>query len=60
MTPAEYRALRESVGTQSAVAERLGVHPQTVSDRERGKIRVTQEAALALRALAAASLDDAP
>lgn len=53
MTPAEYRRERALRGTQAAVAARLGVHPQTISARERGLpgYPVTREAWLALRSL---------
>ena len=61
MTPDEYRGLRRSIGTQSQVAERLGVHPQTISQRERGVLEIDDEAALAIRRLSdeARTLEDA-
>lgn len=52
MTADEYKALRKRVGPQTDVAERLGVHPMTVSKRERGVLPITDEAAIALRCLA--------
>jgi transcriptional regulator with XRE-family HTH domain len=37
MTPTQLRAARKSLGlSQSGLAERLGIHPQTLSDYERG------------------------
>ncbi len=48
MDPNAYRDLRRSIGSQESVAERLGVHKQTISNRERGTRPVTLEAALAL------------
>jgi hypothetical protein len=51
VTADEYRTLRERIGTQADVAERLGVHAMTVSRRERGVLPVTDEAAIALRCL---------
>lgn len=51
MTPIAYRKLRESIGTQAAVAEKLGVDAQTISNRERGVYPITREAELALRYL---------
>lgn len=52
MSGEEYRALRERVGSQREAAERLGVHRQTISQRERGVLPVDREAELALRCLA--------
>ena len=48
LTPAAYRALRESIGSQVYVAQLLGVDNQTVSNRERGQQGVSREASLAL------------
>ena len=48
MTAAAYRAIRESLGTQSFVAELLDVARSTVADRERGAMAITTEAALAI------------
>ena len=56
MTPAEYRAAREKLGTQPEVAALLGVTPGTLSKRERGEpgYPITREAELAIKALLAA------
>lgn len=51
MTPAQYKAARERLGTQAEVAARLGVARSTVADRERGDMVITREASLALSAL---------
>lgn len=48
MTPAEYKAARERLGTQAEVAARLGVARSTVADRERGDMVITTEAAFAM------------
>lgn len=54
MTPAEYKALRHKLGlTQAGLAARLGVSRKTVNARETGATRITEEAALAIRALLA-------
>ena len=53
MTPNEYKSLRERLGlTQAGLALRLGVSRRTIISRETGA-RITEEAALAIRALAA-------
>ena len=53
MTAEEYRAARERLGlSQRELAERLGVHVQTVKARESGR-PINGEAELAIRALAA-------
>jgi DNA-binding XRE family transcriptional regulator len=52
MTPIEYKRLRESIGTPTQVAALLGVSRMTIHNRESGKL-ITEEAALAIRALAA-------
>jgi DNA-binding XRE family transcriptional regulator len=52
MTAAEYRKLRESIGTPTQVARLLGVSRMTIHNREAGK-PITEEAALAIRSLAA-------
>lgn len=57
MKPTQYAALRRSVGTQAEVARMLGVHPITVSQRERGASPITPEAALAMRKLAEEASD---
>lgn len=52
MSPAEYKQLREKLGlTQAGLAARLGVTRKTVNARETGATRITEEAALAIRAL---------
>lgn len=54
MTPEEYRALRESVGSQSEVAFVLEVSVSTLSRRENGRLPITQEAGRAMLHLARA------
>ena len=57
MSPADYKALRETLGlTQAQLAERLGIARETVARREAGHPRnpITPEAALALDALSSA------
>ena len=51
MTTEEYQEIRQSLGSQTHVAELLGVDSMTVSRRERGVQAITHEAALALRGL---------
>lgn len=53
MTPANYQAARKRIGTQTEVAAMLELDPQTISRRERGKLPITPEAALAIDALQA-------
>lgn len=48
MTASEYKAAREKVGTQQAVADALGVHQVTVARRETGDMKITTEAAFAM------------
>jgi predicted urease superfamily metal-dependent hydrolase len=48
MTGAKYKALREEIGSQAYVAGLLGVHPMTLSKREREENPVTREAEWAL------------
>lgn len=51
MTPQEYKAIREKLAlTQGGLAARLGVTRQLISAREKGTARITEEAALAIRA----------
>lgn len=52
MSPEEYKALRESVGTQPRVADLLGLSRPTIAGREDGTRRITEEAAIAIRELA--------
>lgn len=49
MTPAQYKRLRESLGTQTEVAKRLGVTQETLSRRETGKLPINEEAASAMK-----------
>jgi DNA-binding XRE family transcriptional regulator len=52
MTAAEYKALREKLGlTQAELASRLEVSRKTINARENDAVRITEEAALAIRAL---------
>lgn len=52
MSPAEYKATREKLGlTQAGLAARLGLTRTAVVKREAGDQRITEEAALAIRAL---------
>ena len=48
MTPEAYRELRKGIGNQKFVAEKLGLHKQTLSNRERGVKPIDREAELAL------------
>jgi transcriptional regulator with XRE-family HTH domain len=59
MTPAEYKQERQRRGlTQAALAALLGVPQETISRRENGKQRITDEAALALRSILSANTKD--
>lgn len=49
--PGTYKRLRQSIGTQEEVAKMLGLHKQTLSDRERGLSPITREALYAMRFL---------
>jgi len=51
MTATDYKTARRNLGTQTEVAARLGVARSTVERRERGKMPITREASLAIRAL---------
>jgi DNA-binding XRE family transcriptional regulator len=51
MTPAEYKATRERLGTQAEVAAMLGVNRVTVAKRESGTMTLTNEAVLAIQSL---------
>lgn len=51
MNASDYLKARIKLGTQAQVAERLGVARSTVERREKGKMPITNEAALAIKAL---------
>lgn len=51
MNADEYRTERLMRGTQKSVAEQLGVRQATISDRERGRVPITEEARRALLSL---------
>jgi DNA-binding transcriptional regulator YiaG len=51
MTPQEYHQLRETLGSQKEVSQRLGVNIRTVQRRETGEILITEEAVRSLNAL---------
>lgn len=51
MTPDQYRRERIKRGTQKAVADALGVHRMTITQRESGVQHITREAWLALLSL---------
>lgn len=52
MTTAEYKEIRKKLAlTQGGLADRLGVTRKTINARETGATQITQEAALAIRAL---------
>jgi len=56
MTPAEYRARRDTLGlTQADLAKELGVSRETVNRRESGEQTIDLEAALAIRNLTRAA-----
>lgn len=58
MDASEYRSCREELGlSQTALALKLGVSRETVSNRERdtGRSRINEEAALAIKALVSLS-----
>ena len=60
MTGDRYRSARLLLGlTQRKLAERLEVHSQTISDRERGRFPITREAWLAITNKALATKQDA-
>ena len=61
MSPAQYKAKREQLGlTQAGLASLLGVTRETVNRRESGEQRITEEAALALRAIRPSKTKNAP
>lgn len=52
MSPAEYKKERQRCSlTQAALADLMGVPQETISRRENGKQRITEEAARAIRSL---------
>jgi transcriptional regulator with XRE-family HTH domain len=52
MRPADFRALRESLGlTQSAVADALGMHANTVACMERGDKPISSRTVASLEML---------
>ena len=55
MTSSQYKKARKRLGSQEAVAKLLGVARSTVERREAGKMVITKEAAIAIRALGLAS-----
>ena len=48
MTPTEYKTIRESLGTQEEVADRLGITRQTIAKREAQDGHIPMEAELAI------------
>jgi len=53
MSPAEYRAIRKSLGlTQTKLAELLELRRTTICRRERGVYPISEEAVCALRWIA--------
>jgi len=61
MSPTEYKAHREKLGlTQAGLAARLGLPRTAIVKREAGDQRITEEAALALRALKPPKTKNAP
>lgn len=52
MTPAQYRRVREGIGSQEQVARLLEVSSATIAHREQGTTRIRLEAAYALERLA--------
>lgn len=57
MTGAEYRALRETIGTQAEAAEKLGVAPNTIARREREELMISLETEYAMRWVAERAKD---
>jgi len=52
VSPDDYKATREKLGlTQAGLAALLGVPRESISRRETGDQRITEEAVLALRAI---------
>lgn len=54
MTASQYAMLRRVLGTQTEVAEKLGIHRVTVAKREAGTLTISEEASLAILSLAGA------
>ena len=52
ITPTKYRKLRQSIGTQTQVAEKLGISRSAIARRESGQFPITVEAWLALNVCA--------
>jgi DNA-binding XRE family transcriptional regulator len=48
MKSEDYRRIRESIGSQSHVADKLGLNKMTISNRERGIYDISREAELAI------------
>lgn len=48
MTPAQYRTMRQRIGTQEHVAKLLGINRVTLARRETGVLPISTEAILAL------------
>jgi DNA-binding XRE family transcriptional regulator len=51
MTHKAYHELRETLGTQSIVAKRLGVAERTIQRREKGELKIDREAEIAIHSL---------
>lgn len=52
MTSEKYKERRKALGlTQPQLAEKLGVTKKTITDRERGAVGISDEAALAILSL---------
>jgi DNA-binding XRE family transcriptional regulator len=49
MTPPEYKALRQQLGSQHAVAALLGVSRPTIARRESSKGKINKEAEIAIK-----------
>ena len=60
MNPDQYRKQREKLGlTQAGLAAALGIKRTTVTKRETGDQKITEEMAIALRALPRAKTEKA-
>jgi len=51
LTPAQYRKLRQSLGTQTKVGAMLGVDLRTIQRREAGTVPITLEMTLAIKTI---------